>query len=101
MIQDAWLYENKAGDYSTKSLAGGEIVSHIYIADNGVIFAACDWFTMYQTDSENYDDFLLLLEEYAQECFVSYLWKDMNKQKAYDEIGTAAYICVYLYGVRK
>jgi hypothetical protein len=67
------LYEVIVHYIPEKNIFRGEPVSHIYIADNGVIFAACDWFTMYHTDSENYDDFLLLLEEYAQECFVSYL----------------------------
>ena len=67
------LYEVIVHYIPEKNIFRGEPVSHIYIADNGVIFVTCDWFTMYQTDSENYDDFLLLLEEYAQECFVSYL----------------------------
>ena len=67
------LYEVIVHYIPEKNLFRGEPVAHIYYADNGVIFAACDWFTMYHTDSVNYDDFLLLLEKYAQECFVSYL----------------------------
>ena len=48
-----------------------ESTTHIYYADNGVIIADCGGYRKYQTDSENYDEFLLLLDEYAEECFIS------------------------------
>ena len=43
----------------------------IYYADNGVIIADYGGYTKYHTNSEDYDEFLLLLEEYAEECFIS------------------------------
>ncbi len=66
-----FLYEVVVRYIPEKSKLRYESAAHIYYADNGVIVVDCGGFTKYQTESDNYDSFLLLLEQYAEECFVS------------------------------
>ena len=65
------IYEVTVRYHPELSRLRRESATHIYFAENGVIIADCGGYTKYQTNSENYDDFLLLLEEYAKECFIS------------------------------